>query len=122
MEFIPAGNLPVPLSAAVKAGDWIYVSGMVANEPDASVFIGDFDQEVSKTFDRLEEVLQQLDATLNDAVKINAYLANPMHFARFNELYAERLGDHRPARTTVAVTFGHPDVRVEMDLVAYVGD
>ncbi|MDN5726397.1 MAG: RidA family protein [Propionibacteriales bacterium] len=121
MELIPADHLTAPLSTAVKAGDWIHVSGMVATTEDGSPHVGDFDTEVSLAFDQLESALGKLGATLADAVKINAYLANPLHFARFNELYAERLGDHRPARTTVAVTFGHPDVRVEMDLVAYVG-
>ena len=71
------------------------------------------------TLDNVEAVLTAGGATVADVVKVGAWLSEAERFGRFNELYAERFGSHRPARTTVVVGFGHPDVRVEVDAIAY---
>lgn len=113
---------PIPLSSAIKVGDFIYVSGMVAKDVENDKFlIGDFPREVHLTLDSIERALAPYGADLSNVVKIGAYLSNPLLFNEFNGVYAERFGDNRPTRTTVAVVFAHPDVRVEMDAVAYVG-
>jgi len=114
---------PIPLSPAVKAGDFIYVSGMVAKdlENDGKFFIGDFQKEVNLTLDSIERALAPYGADLSHVIKIGAYLSNPLLFDEFNGVYAERFGDNRPTRTTVGVVFANADVRVEMDAVAYVG-
>lgn len=123
-RFHPEGRPtpPVPLSSATRAGDFVFVSGQVANLPDGSVYIGEFEREVELTIDNVELVLAAAGARLDQVVKIGAYLSNPMLFARFNEVYRRRVGDTLPARTTVVVNFGHPDVRVEIDAVAYIGE
>ena len=109
----------VPLSPGMRAGNVLYVSGQVATQPDGSVYRGDFDREVALTLDNVAGVLAAGGATLADVVKVGAWLSDAALFTRFNELYAERFGDHRPARTTVVVAFGHPDVRVEVDAIAH---
>lgn len=114
---------PIPLSTAIKAGDFIYVSGMVAKDldNDGKFFIGDFPREVNLTLDAIERALEPYGADLSHVIKVGAYLSNTLLFNEFNEVYAARFGDNRPTRTTVGVVFAHPDVRVEMDAVAYVG-
>ena len=110
---------PVPLSPGVVAGGTLYVSGQVASDAEGAVYRGDFDREVTMTLDNVERVLVGGGASWSDVVKVGAWLGDISLFARFNELYAARLGDHRPARTTVVVEFGHPDVRVEVDAIAH---
>lgn len=112
----------VPLSHGMRAGDLLFVSGQVATGPDGAVVVGDFATEVNTTIDNVEAVLRAGGASLADVVKVNAYLSNATLFAPFNELYARRLGQVPPARTTVVVDFGHPGVRVEIEAVAYLGD
>lgn len=119
----PAGmpEPPVPLTPGVRAGDFLFVSGQVPTRDDGSVLIGDFDAEVESALDNVEAVLRAGGAGLANVVKVNAYLANAAQFAPFNEVYASRFGDALPARTTLVVGFGHPDVRVEIEAVAYLG-
>jgi 2-iminobutanoate/2-iminopropanoate deaminase len=112
----------VPLSHGVRAGDLLFVSGQVATGPDGAVLVGDFEAEVNSAIDNVEAVLQAGGASLADVVKIGAYLSNAALFARFNEVYARRIVNGPPARTTVVVGFGHPDVRVELDAIAYLGE
>jgi 2-iminobutanoate/2-iminopropanoate deaminase len=111
----------VPLSYATRAGDLVFVSGQVATQPDGSVYVGEFEREVELTFDNVETVLAAAGARLDQVVKVNAFLSNAILFARFNEVYKRRVGAEPPARTTVVVNFGHPDVRVEIDVIAHVG-
>ncbi|MFW6599181.1 RidA family protein [Propionibacteriaceae bacterium Y2011] len=112
----------IPLTGAIKAGDFIYVSGMVAAQENGEFFVGDFPKEVNLTIDSLERKLATHGADLSHVIKVGAYLSNPLLFAEFNKVYAERFTESRPTRTTVAVFFAHPNVRVEMDCVAYVGN
>lgn len=111
----------VPFSAGYRAGDFLFVSGQIATQPDGSVLIGDFDAEVNLALDNVEAILKQGGAEFSDVVKINAWLSNSLLFKRFNELYRLRFSDAPPARTTVVVAFAHADVQVEVDAIAYLG-
>lgn len=111
----------MPLSHAAKAGGFVYVSGQVATGADNKVYIGDFASEVEKVLDNVEAVLASAGARLDQIVKVGAFLSNATLFKPFNEIYARRFGAAPPARTTVVVDFGHPDVRVEVEAIAYVG-
>lgn len=112
---------PVPLSPGVRAGDFLYVSGQVPTNPDGSVLIGNFTAEVNGALDNVEAVLRAAGASLAQLVKVNAFLSNAALFGPFNEVYKQRVGTPPPARTTVVVDFGHPDVRVEIEAVAFLG-
>lgn len=113
---------PVPLSPGVAAGGFVFVSGQTASQPDGTILCGNFDDEVNRTLDNVGAVLEAAGASFADVVKVNAYLSNSALFPRFNELYAQRFdGPAFPARTTVVLDFGHPDVRVEVDVIAHVG-
>jgi 2-iminobutanoate/2-iminopropanoate deaminase len=111
----------VPLSPATRAGDFVFVSGQVATDDGGGIYIGDFTREVTSVLDNLEAVLAAAGATLDQVVKVGAFLSNATLFAPFNEVYRTRFGAAPPARTTVVVDFGHPDVRVEVEAIAYVG-
>ncbi len=119
---IPGQEPPkVPLSMGTTAGGFVFVSGQVASRPDGTFFVGDFEKEVEMTLDNVEAVLTQGGAQWTDVVKVQVYLSSAQLFSRFNEVYAARLGSHRPARTALIVGFAHPDVRVEVDAIAWTG-
>lgn len=111
-----------PFSAGYWAGEFIFVSGQIASTPDGSVYIGDFESEVDLVLDNVEAILKAGGADFSRVVKINAWLSNSLLFQRFNDRYRQRFSAAPPARTTVVVAFAHPDVRVEIDAIAYLGD
>lgn len=111
----------IPLTPGVKAGDFVYVSGQVATDDRGTVIIGDFEAEVNGAIDNVIKVVEAAGGTVDQIVKINAFLANGASFGAFNEIYAKRLGKVPPARTTVVSGFGNPDVRVELEAIAYLG-
>ena len=112
----------VPFSAGYRAGDILFVSGQIATRADGSVLIGDFESEVNLALDNVEAILEAGGTDFSAVVKINAWLANSLLFPAFNELYRQRFTAAPPARTTVVVAFAHPDVRVEVDAIAYLGE
>jgi 2-iminobutanoate/2-iminopropanoate deaminase len=111
----------VPLSPGTSAGGFVFVSGQTATTEDGRVYVGDVAREVESALDNVERILQSAGASWRQVVRVGAYLSNAILFAQFNEIYARRVGSAPPARTTVVVAFGHPDVRVEIDAIAYVG-
>jgi 2-iminobutanoate/2-iminopropanoate deaminase len=54
-----------------------------------------------------------------DVVKCSVFLKDGKDFAAMNEVYAEFFGDQKPARTTVEAKFAQPDMKVEIDCIAY---
>ena len=102
-----------PYSPAVRAGDLIFVSGQVPAEP------GDVAQETRQVLTGLKKILEACGATLADVVKCGVFLADGKDFAAMNAVYAEFFGDAKPARTTVVTAFALPNIKVEIDAIAY---
>ncbi|MGD0500023.1 MAG: RidA family protein [Bryobacteraceae bacterium] len=109
-----------PYSPAVRAGGFIFVSGQVPIDPATQqVVSGDIRRETRQVLSNIQRILEGCGATMADVVKCNVYLADGQDFAAMNEVYAEFLGQAKPARATIACQFAMPGVRVEIDAVAY---
>ena len=110
-----------PYSPAVRAGDFIYVSGQVPVDPATQTdgLAATSRTETRQVLNNIKGVLEGCGATMQDVVKCHVFLADGKDFAAMNEVYAEFFGDAKPARTTVAVPFAIPGIKVEIDAVAY---
>jgi 2-iminobutanoate/2-iminopropanoate deaminase len=102
-----------PYSPAVRAGDFIFVSGQVPAEA------GEVAHETRQVLNNLKRILEGCGASLADVVKCSVFLADGKDFAAMNEVYAEFFGDAKPARSTVVTAFAIPNIRVEIDAIAY---
>lgn len=110
----------LPFSEAVRAGDFIFVSGMVGFGPDGKLVPGGIASETDRIIQDLAALLQEAGATLRNVVKVNVLLTDVADFDEFNRTYARHFDDPRPARVS-AVAGLTVEARVEMDFIAYVG-
>jgi 2-iminobutanoate/2-iminopropanoate deaminase len=109
-----------PYSPAVLAGGFIYVSGQGPIDPATNqLSYGDIRHETRLTLTNVQRILAAAGASMADVVKCNVYLRDGTDFSAMNEVYREFFGDQRPARTTVAVAFADPLMKVEIDCIAY---
>lgn len=112
----PAG----PYSHAVRAGDFIYVSGQAAIDPSTNTFkIGTVAEETRQTLENIRSILSAAGAEMTDVVKCSVFLADIRDFAEMNKVYAEFFGNAKPARTTVNAQLPAHGLKVEIDCVAY---
>jgi 2-iminobutanoate/2-iminopropanoate deaminase len=123
LERITAPGAPQPrgpYSHAVRAGDFIYVSGQVAIDPKTNEFqIGTVAEETRRTLENIRSILQAAGASLEDVVKCSVFLTDVRNFAEMNEVYEEYFGKAKPARTTVQAVLPAVGVKIEIDCVAY---
>lgn len=109
-----------PYSPAVCAGDFIYVSGQGPIDPATNrMSFGDIRHEARLVLSNIQKILEGCGASLSDVVKCSVFLADGHDFAAMNEVYAEFFGEQKPARTTVEAKFALPEMKVEIDCVAY---
>jgi 2-iminobutanoate/2-iminopropanoate deaminase len=123
IERISPPDVPAPrgpYSPAVRAGDFIFVSGQVPIDPvTQQVISGDVRDETRQTLTNIMRILEGCGASLTDVVKCQVFLADGKDFAAMNEVYAEFFGGARPTRTTVVAAFAIPGIKVEIDAIAY---
>lgn len=112
-----AGGTPRPFSKAVRAGDFVYVSGQVP-VVDGEVVNGGIVEQTEIVMQNIIGVLADAECSLANVVKINVWLDDPRDFTSFNAVFKKYFIDHPPARSTVQAIL-MVDAKVEMDVVAY---
>ena len=120
--FTPGAPAPRgPYSPAVRAGDFIFVSGQVPVDPvSGQVVSGDVKAETRRVLENIRLNLEGSGAGMADVVKCQVFLADIKDFAAMNEVYAEFFGESKPARTTLqAGALPLAGSKVEIDAVAY---
>jgi len=111
-----------PYAQAVVAGSFLYTSGQIAIAPASGQFAGGGVEEQTKlVLNNLAAILDAKGATFKNVVATTIYLTDLTHFKQVNTLYAEALGDHTPARTTVEVSQLPLDAKIEIAMIAYLG-
>jgi 2-iminobutanoate/2-iminopropanoate deaminase len=107
-------------SHAVVAGDFIYVSGTLGVKPKSMDLVeGGTGPETTQTLRNIETILTECDASLDEVVKVDVFLADMSMFAEMNEAYLEVMGSDPPARITVGRAELALGAAVEIDCIAY---
>lgn len=110
-----------PLTPAVRAGDWLYVSGQASTDPTTGkVVSGAFAEEFERAVANLRRVLSDAGADLGQVVKVVAFLSDEAWLGEYNELYLTAFPHPRPARTTFVSPLEL--VKFEIECQAYVSD
>ena len=108
-----------PYSQAIAQGGFLFLSGQIPLDPATGELVsGGLSAGVERVFDNLEAILKSESLTLDDVVRTTVYLLRRSDFAEMNSVYGRRFGNHRPARSTVAVAELPKGAAVEIDAVA----
>ena len=107
-----------PYTPAVRAGDLVFVSGQLGMR-DGALVEGGVAAQTAQAVANLSERMAEMGASLTDVVKTTCFLVDMNEFATFNEAYMEAFGDHRPARSTIAVRELPAKGEVEIEAVGY---
>jgi 2-iminobutanoate/2-iminopropanoate deaminase len=111
-------NPNLPFHPAVRAGDFIFVSGQVAKDADGNMISGTIEQETQGAIEAIRRILAEEGATLSDVVRVTTYLGDARDFGRYNRIFGEHFKDAVLARTTVEAR-AVINTKIEMDAIAY---
>ncbi len=109
-----------PYTPIVKAGPWLVSSGQVGISEGALVD-GGVGPQFRQALANLKALFEGEGSSLNDITKTTVFLTDMAHYAEMNEIYVEVFGDHRPARSAVAVHQLPIGALVEIEASAYIG-
>ena len=111
-------NPNLPFHPAVRAGDFIFVSGQVAKDANGNMLSGTIEEETAGVIESIRRILAEEGVTLSDVVRVTTYLEDARDFGRYNKVFAEYFKDAVLARTTVEAR-AVINTKIEMDAIAY---
>ena len=119
-DITPIGkkNPNLPFHPAVRAGDFIFVSGQVAKDEKGNMCVGNIEEETRWTLEAIKRILALEGADLSDVVKVTTYLEDARDFGRYNGVFKEYFPEGNVSRTTVGAR-AVISCKIEMDAVAY---
>jgi 2-iminobutanoate/2-iminopropanoate deaminase len=106
-----------PYSPVVVSGDLVYTAGQIAHDADGSLVAGGIEEQTRQTLENVRTCLEAAGCTLDDVIKVTAFLADLGDFDGYNRAYREFFSEPYPARTSVQAGLP-PDVLVEIEAVA----
>lgn len=123
-KYLHTENAPAaigPYSQAVKAGNFIFVSGQIPIDPATGSFAGvDIRTQTRQSLTNIKNILASEGLDLSSCVRVGVYLKDMNMFSEMNEVYAEFFRKDCPARAAVEVARLPKDALVEIEAIAYV--
>ncbi len=109
-----------PYSQAMIAGGMVFTSGQIALTPAGEMVEGDVSAQCIQVVSNLKAVLEAAGSSFDKVIKTTIFLADMDDFAAVNAIYANAFGNHKPARSTVAVKTLPKNALVEIDAIALI--
>ncbi len=110
-----ATPLPMPFSKAVRAGGFLFLSGVLPMDASGQLVAGDITLQTRTVLERIAATLGECGASLADVVRVTVWLADLGDFAVFNAEYRRHFDGHLPARSTVqAQLYGGARIEIEV--------
>jgi 2-iminobutanoate/2-iminopropanoate deaminase len=107
-----------PYSQAIQYGDFLFVSGQIAMDPQTGALVeGDIEAQTERVLKNVVAIIEAAGMTVQNAVKCTCFLKNMNDFIRFNSVYESYFGESLPARETVEVSRLPKDVLVEVSTI-----
>ena len=124
LDFVSTAGAPKaigPYSQGVIANGFLFTAGQVALDPDKGELVpGGITEQTTRALENLRAILKQAGSDFSQVVKTTVFLVDMADFSSMNEIYGRAFGQHRPARSTVAVAALPRGARVEIEVIAAV--
>ena len=115
-----ATALSLPFSEAVRAGDFLFLSGQIGNVPGKLELVpGGIRPEAAQALDTIKAILSRHGSSVDSLVKCTVFLADIKEWPVFNEVYSTYFPHHFPARSAFATSGLAIGARVEVECIAY---
>lgn len=111
---------PLPFSAGIRAGDFVFVSGMASADENGALVPDTFENEARRTYRNLGRVLAAAGLDFSRVVQVRCYLSSKDDWDAHNRIYREFFSEPFPARTSLVGCLGDL-VKYEVDAIAYAG-
>lgn len=119
-KIIGVANPAVPLSPAVRAGDFVFISGQVPTDSKTGEIVGkDIEEQTTAVIRKIEELVKASGGTLNDIIKTTVFLQDIKLFSKMNEAYRKLFFQDQPARSCFRAELAI-DALIEIEAVAYI--
>ena len=110
-----------PYSQAIQSGNLVFCSGQTPLDPKTMKLVGvTIEEQTERVLQNLSIVLEGLSLSLQNVVKTTVFLKDMDDFQGMNSVYAKMFGEHRPARSTIAIRKNPLDALVEIECIAEV--
>ena len=111
-----------PYSQAIRAGQFLFVSGQVPIDPaTGKIATGTIADQARRALQNVGEILKAGGSSFSQVVRTTVYLADLADFPAMNEVYATFFTAPQPARSTIQAAKLPKDARVEIDVIAFLG-
>jgi len=119
-EAAPAPFQGAPYNQAIVAGELVFVAGQLGLKPGDTSVEGDIGRQTEQALANLAAILEAAGSSLEKLVKTSVFLADLDDFQGMNEVYAAKVGDSPPARSTFQVAKLPSGALVEIEAVAHI--
>lgn len=114
-----ATSLPAPFSKAVRAGGFLFLSGVLPMDAQANIIDADIQGQTRAVLDRIKATLLELNSDMADVVRVTVWLSDLSDFVAFNEEYKKHFASGLPTRSTVQAVL-YKGAKVEIEVQAWV--
>lgn len=114
-----ADGKPLPLSKAIRAGDFVFLSGQLGLNTHGQLAGQTIETQTRQALQNISAILAEAGASLSHVVKSTVWLVDRADFGRFNQIYAEYFAHQPPVRSTVVSGLVLNGALVEIEVVAY---
>ena len=121
LEFHAAGEKDVPFSDAVRAGEFLFVSGKIGNEPGQLKLVpGGIQPETRQALEHIKAAVERYGSSMDRVVKCTVFLADMAEWGKMNEIYVQFFPKNKPARSALGASGLALGARVEIECIAAV--
>lgn len=109
----------LPFSSAIKAGDFIFISGTAALKDDEGNDLTTIEGQTHQIMKQIDRTLSNFDSSLDDLVKVTIYIGEQAEWSKMNQVYRSYFKGSLPARATCVAGLVVPGFLIEMEAIAY---